>query len=76
MILYIMFQFHKGSIKTLIPSRWSISINSFQFHKGSIKTHNKGNEGITVDAFQFHKGSIKTPPASEPRGRSKSVSIP
>ena len=32
------FQFHKGSIKTLVAVCFSLPLSVFQFHKGSIKT--------------------------------------
>ena len=55
-----LFQFHKGSIKTLFGQDSFLFPFLFQFHKGSIKT---GGiiESVTPDVtFQFHKGSIKT----------------
>ena len=38
-----MFQFHKGSIDTWLPSCWRRACRWFQFHKGSIDT---GFEGV------------------------------
>ena len=36
------FQFHKGTIKTIVSTIRRNSIILFQFHKGTIKTLNKG----------------------------------
>ena len=33
------FQFHKGSIKTVVGSVFIVNPSTFQFHKGSIKTN-------------------------------------
>ena len=55
-----MFQFHKGSIKTISTTQGIVSESWFQFHKGSIKT---GVYHPNVDRdpqFQFHKGPIRT----------------
>ena len=35
------FQFHKGTIKTNVPSALTIIVSLFQFHKGTIKTATK-----------------------------------
>ena len=54
-----LFQFHKGTIKTLysiFPGR----LAKFQFHKGTIKTNNMLSDNIGSVIFQFHKGTIKT----------------
>ena len=55
----ILFQFHKGTIKTK-PLSDSYSIEElFQFHKGTIKTWVARQPGQRM-LFQFHKGTIKT----------------
>mgnify|MGYP004550817299 CR=1 FL=1 len=36
----VLFQFHKGTIRTGIPIVSSGSISEFQFHKGTIRTKN------------------------------------
>ena len=33
-----LFQFHKGTIKTLIDAQTAAAVAAFQFHKGTIKT--------------------------------------
>ena len=38
--LNLLFQFHKGSINTMLNSRFAEAEQSFQFHKGSINTLN------------------------------------
>ena len=57
----LLFQFHKGTIKTYYMSLREILVYVFQFHKGTIKTTKKF---ITISIvslkFQFHKGTIKT----------------
>ena len=55
-----LFQFHKGSIKTIDFRRAKSELAKFQFHKGSIKTVKNSQFLPLVFAFQFHKGSIKT----------------
>ena len=53
------FQFHKGSIKTLAFVE-DVTAIVFQFHKGSIKTPLGFIQSKSAIVFQFHKGSIKT----------------
>ena len=55
-----MFQFHKGSIKTLTAAGINPYFALFQFHKGSIKTYRYDSLPLAFYGFQFHKGSIKT----------------
>ena len=55
-----MFQFHKGTIKTLLDSLCPINIETFQFHKGTIKTEFLPSWAVCLLGFQFHKGTIKT----------------
>ena len=53
------FQFHKGTIKTLL----TLSKLSFHSHFNSIKVRLKPLEETNEEAFaefQFHKGTIKT----------------
>ena len=71
-----LFQFHKGSIKTMKVGYTRYSVNEFQFHKGSIKTKSFAKDLAPFSKFQFHKGSIKTqlPPGHAPH--SSSISIP
>ena len=55
------FQFHKGTIRTLI--RWIPEYEKaqFQFHKGTIRTGIRELlDLITTNTFQFHKGTIRT----------------
>ena len=54
------FQFHKGTIKTLNSIRYWLENASFQFHKGTIKTLFRVFLLIVSVIFQFHKGTIKT----------------
>ena len=35
---YFKFQFHKGTIRTLVLSLNVLSVKTFQFHKGTIRT--------------------------------------
>ena len=37
-LLDMLFQFHKGTIKTQVISIRLVSLHRFQFHKGTIKT--------------------------------------
>ena len=60
MLIEFVFQFHKGSIKTLQRISSTAKGTVFQFHKGSIKTHLCANRKNHTCQFQFHKGSIKT----------------
>ena len=56
----LLFQFHKGTIRTI--RRCSVFRNprAFQFHKGTIRTViDYGCKG-TDNEFQFHKGTIRT----------------
>ena len=66
------FQFHKGSIRTVIILHVCKVITMFQFHKGSIRTIPPFKYVFVSELFQFHKGSIRTTASSrKPRlGRS------
>ena len=56
----LVFQFHKGTIRTLSPQKAYHSIGLFQFHKGTIRTHVLNNHHRRNQLFQFHKGTIRT----------------
>ena len=56
----LLFQFHKGTIKTHRSYKDYDQYHKFQFHKGTIKTKANGNTRVTISVFQFHKGTIKT----------------
>ena len=55
-----LFQFHKGTIKTLFLVMSAIIFVAFQFHKGTIKTESGKWSNYGGMLFQFHKGTIKT----------------
>ena len=57
---HIRFQFHKGTIKTLIYALTLVGGYLFQFHKGTIKTRTVAVSRTANATFQFHKGTIKT----------------
>ena len=54
------FQFHKGTIKTILCRPKRQGEQKFQFHKGTIKTELKKRGQPRYSLFQFHKGTIKT----------------
>ena len=54
-----LFQFHKGTIKTLVLTKRDDQAR-FQFHKGTIKTIIIEVYACIIYKFQFHKGTIKT----------------
>ena len=59
MALGTLFQFHKGTIKTMMAACDTMSISHFN----SIKVRLKRIGGFTINSsyiFQFHKGTIKT----------------
>ena len=43
-----MFQFHKGSIKTILEQWRAAGLIKFQFHKGSIKTISFSKQFISL----------------------------
>ena len=43
--LGLLFQFHKGTIKTRLKDYLDFILMLFQFHKGTIKTSETSNEG-------------------------------
>ena len=55
------FQFHKGTIRTLYPTRICLDTSLFQFHKGTIRTVLLTGKITVLSLFQFHKGTIRTP---------------
>ena len=71
----LLFQFHKGAIRTRLPTKIQPDVSLFQFHKGAIRT-DRFNGGLPrAQLFQFHKGAIRT----QNKGRcssSKVISIP
>ena len=66
--LEIMFQFHKGAIRTL-SRRWLQPSPEFQFHKGAIRTCVSVSMSILVFSFNSIKVRLE-------HVRSKSVQIP
>ena len=59
-LLQSIFQFHKGTIKTVETRLYIITFCLFQFHKGTIKTTLSFKRLCSRLLFQFHKGTIKT----------------
>ena len=57
---FMLFQFHKGTIRTLFPRCNNPVPVVFQFHKGTIRTFCNLIGYIIVLPFQFHKGTIRT----------------
>ena len=57
---YLLFQFHKGTIKTNAQVMRLNALLWFQFHKGTIKTQQFDFNYKSSGVFQFHKGTIKT----------------
>ena len=54
------FQFHKGTIRTLFPYEKVRYYAIFQFHKGTIRTRFFRITEYRKHQFQFHKGTIRT----------------
>ena len=54
------FQFHKGTIRTLSLEKLLLIMVVFQFHKGTIRTYRRGLNLDIKNIFQFHKGTIRT----------------
>ena len=71
----MIFQFHKGTIKTDYLSVNTSLNNAFQFHKGTIKTEYGPTTLRPHYQFQFHKGTIKTA-VDEVHGQLNGISIP
>ena len=55
----VIFQFHKGTIKTLEDVNTLWELLDFNSIKVQLK-HLEGRYGMTMKKFQFHKGTIKT----------------
>ena len=53
------FQFHKGTIKTAVPTLLDILISNFNSIKVRLKQQFQ-KDPLTYLKFQFHKGTIKT----------------
>ena len=58
--LGLIFQFHKGTIRTNIWTISHIIDIKFQFHKGTIRTVKQVGSTSSAVKFQFHKGTIRT----------------
>ena len=56
----ILFQFHKGTIRTLVVHLYKLVFVIFQFHKGTIRTVDTSSFNLDDKLFQFHKGTIRT----------------
>ena len=56
----IIFQFHKGAIRTRIQAGQRAGVHQFQFHKGAIRTFSIMADILSPIIFQFHKGAIRT----------------
>ena len=59
-LLAILFQFHKGTIKTCRTVDAIADARKFQFHTGTIRTVRAYLLMRHDFLFQFHKGTIKT----------------
>ena len=57
------FQFHKGTIKTIIFSRRPGTAEHFNSIKVQLKHAFLGDVSASGNVFQFHKGTIKTVPS-------------
>ena len=53
------FQFHKGTIKTVIEELQASGNLKFQFHKGTIKTNNADDDQLYVGNFNSIKVQLK-----------------
>ena len=53
------FQFHYGTIKSLIFFNVQIHFSLFQFHYGTIKSLTNNGKKTLRMSFQFHYGTIK-----------------
>ena len=56
----LIFQFHKGTIRTVSAGASDAGGLLFQFHKGTIRTVSAGASAAGGLLFQFHKGTIRT----------------
>ena len=57
---FVVFQFHKGTIRTDLSHNDVFSCAPFQFHKGTIRTPKSDQRSESAARFQFHKGTIRT----------------
>ena len=73
--LIVIFQFHKGSIKTVEDFVKSMPIVHFNSIKVRLRPDVNNSDSVSVGSFQFHKGSIKTQETSESQARTI-ISIP
>ena len=71
-----MFQFHNGSIKSIVKTSDPLCVCKFQFHNGSIKSRCVLRLVLQCLEFQFHNGSIKSDDGDEGLEVVKHVSIP
>ena len=55
----MVFQFHKGTIKTVRHGGVYVTIIIFQFHKGTIKTQKSSNCLLTLTNFNSIKVRLK-----------------
>ena len=56
----IIFQFHKGTIKTLVRQIYAETLVYFNSIKVRLKLYLSKNLIYKTNSFQFHKGTIKT----------------
>ena len=56
----MLFQFHKGTIRTQLEFPTPEFDAMFQFHKGTIRTGQTPQVASAPAEFQFHKGTIRT----------------
>ena len=54
------FQFHKGTIKTVIRTRFNVCCVNFNSIKVRLKLDSTPSVPTLFSVFQFHKGTIKT----------------
>jgi len=54
------FQFHYGSVKSLVYFIIIIITKRFQFHYGSVKSMTGRSKVLSMYQFQFHYGSVKS----------------
>ena len=60
LVLIPLFQFHKGTIRTIVLFVHLVNKRLFQFHKGTIRTYRSLYYQTYLPLFQFHKGTIRT----------------
>ena len=74
--VFILFQFHNGSIKRVDRVLETIEEELFQFHNGSIKSGLSYTNRFEIPLFQFHNGSIKSKRRDNKAQAARRVSIP